>query len=128
MKNFDARNTLKKHLHDNRSEFYVKAREIRYMYFWINIGFEEDGKGDDFKRPALVLKKIGNVFAVLPMTTGGKDTIFYHSLPDTYFKKPSRIILSQFRVVDKSRFIEKIGTVSVQDFLQIKEKLKALVL
>lgn len=69
MKHFDQRNELKKHLHRNRTEFYVNKREIRYTHLGVNIGYEEDGKGGDFKRPVLVLKKVGNLFAVLPMTT-----------------------------------------------------------
>lgn len=62
------------------------------------------------------------------MTTKGKDTKFYYRLPDHYFGKTSRIILSQCRVVDKNRFIESIGTLSEGDFKDVKEKLKALML
>ncbi len=69
MKRFDERNGLKKQVNEKRSIFYVKEREIWYAHLGHNVGFEEDGKGKDFKRPVLVLKKIGNVFAVLPMTT-----------------------------------------------------------
>lgn len=69
MKNFDTWNDLKKTIHHNGSSFYVGEREIWYVHLGINIGFEEDGKGADFKRPVLVLKKIGNMFSVLPMTT-----------------------------------------------------------
>lgn len=62
------------------------------------------------------------------MTTKGKDSKFYYRLPDQYFGKTSRIILSQCRVVDKNRFIESIGTLSEGDFKDIKEKLRALML
>jgi hypothetical protein len=62
------------------------------------------------------------------LTTKGKDSKFYYRLPDLYFKKPSSIILSQARVMDKARFIEKIGIVSEGIFFDIKEKLKALML
>lgn len=94
----------------------------------MNVGFEQDGKGTEFRRPVLVLKKIGNVFAVLPMTSGGKDSKFYYRLPDRYFSRVSRIILSQGRVLDKARFIDKIGMLSEGDFNDVKEKLKALLL
>lgn len=69
MKNFDQWNELKKLVNRNRPTFYVKEREIRYAHLGHNVGYEQDGKGKDFKRPVLVLKKIGNVFLVLPMTT-----------------------------------------------------------
>lgn len=58
MKNFDQRNELKKNIHRKRSKFYIKHREIRYAHVGVNVGFEEDGKGSDFKRPVLVLKKV----------------------------------------------------------------------
>jgi mRNA-degrading endonuclease toxin of MazEF toxin-antitoxin module len=76
----------------------------------------------------LILKKIGNVFAVLPMTSKGADNKFYYRIPDRYFGKPSRVILSQVKVLDKARFIDKIGMLSEGDFNDIKEKLKALLL
>lgn len=76
----------------------------------------------------LVLKKIGRLFAVLPMTSGGKDSEFYYRLPDRYFGKTSRIILSQVRVLDKARFIHKFSMLSEGDFNDVKEKLKALLL
>ena len=62
------------------------------------------------------------------MTSGGKDTKFYYRIPDRYFGKASRIILSQVRVLDKARFIDKIGMLSEGDFADVKEKLKALLL
>ena len=68
------------------------------------------------------------MFAVLPMTTGGKDSRYYYRLPDTYFGRPSRVILSQVRVLDKARFTHKIGMLSEGDFNDVKEKLKALLL
>lgn len=128
MKQFDLRNILKQKIDAHRHEFYVKERQIRYVHLGQNIGFEEDGKWIDFKRPVLVLKKIWNQFWVLPMTTKWKDSRFYYRLADIYFNKPSRVILSQLRAIDKSRFIKEIGSVNEGDFLDIKEKLKALML
>ena len=128
MKDFDKRNGLKKGLNNLSQDFYVREREIWYVQLGVNLWFEEDGKGDEFKRPVLVLKKIGNMFAVLPMTSKGKDSPFYYRLPDSYFDWPSRIILSQGRAIDKCRFLDKIGMVSEGDFKDIKEKLKALML
>lgn len=69
MKQFDAWGVLKNEVNEKRPMFYVKEREIRYVHLGQNIGFEEDGKGVDFKRPVLVLKKVGNMFVTLPMTT-----------------------------------------------------------
>lgn len=53
MKQFDAWGVLKKEVNEKRPMFYVKEREIWYVHLGQNIGFEEDGKGLDFKRPVL---------------------------------------------------------------------------
>ncbi len=128
MKRFDDWNEMKKWIHEKATNFYVSEREVWFVHLGTNVGFEEDGKGGEFKRPVLVLKKIGNMFSVLPMTSKGKDSPFYFRLPDMYFNKPSRVILSQGKAIDKSRFIDKIGMLSEWDFNEVKEKLKALML
>ena len=64
---------------------FVKAREVWFAHLGINVGNEEDGKGKTFQRPVLILKKVGNMFFVAPMTTKGRDDKFYHTLPEGYF-------------------------------------------
>ncbi len=104
---------------------FIKSREIWYIRLWNNIWFEEDGKGNDFKRPALILKKLGNMYLVVPMTTKWKqNSVFYLSLGESYFSKPSFLLKSQPKVIDKKRFIEKIHTISKNDFDEIKKELK----
>jgi len=55
----------------------------------------------------LVIKKIGNIFLVIPMTTKEKNNIYHHKLK-SFKQKISWLILSQLRAVDKKRFIKKI--------------------
>lgn len=69
MKRFDERNILKKKVNSQEGEVFVKAREVRFAHLGINVGNEEDGKGKSFQRPVLVIKKVGNMFLVVPMTT-----------------------------------------------------------
>lgn len=53
---------------DNR--LFFKEGEIWWAYLGLNIGFEIDGKGKDFSRPVLVLKKYnGYSFLALPLST-----------------------------------------------------------
>lgn len=106
-------------------DFYVNEREVWYISMWINIWFEQNGKGLDYKRPVLVLRKLWNVFLVVAMTTKWKNNnFFYYKLPYFYHNKDSYIILSQIKVIDKKRFIEKMYTISKQDFSKIKNTLK----
>ena len=76
----------------------------------------------------MVIKRIGSMYFVLPMTTGGKDNVYYYTLPKSYFKKTSRIILSQARCIDKKRFTHKLATINMDDFAAIKEKIRASLL
>ena len=128
MKRFDERNILKKKVNGLKDELFVKPREIRFAQLGVNVGNEEDGKGKAFKRPVLILKKVWNMFLVAPMTTKGKDNRFYYTLPEFYFHWPSRVILSQIRMIDKKRLTHKLIILEEGDFNQVKEKLKALVL
>lgn len=115
-------------------EFYVNQREIWYTKMGKNIGFEEDGK-KEFLRPVLILKKIGNLFLTIALTSKGKENhYFYHKLinPELYkkhekYKESSYVILSQIKVMDKRRFTQRIGTCSENDFVEIQKKLKKLI-
>lgn len=127
MKNFDNRNQIKKELHSSpqSTNVYVSKKEIWFVHLGVNVWYEQDGNSDVYSRPVLVLKKLGNVFRVIPMTTKGKESYYYYTLPDWYFGKTSRLILSQIRVIDKSRFVSKIGKLTSSDFTLVKKKLKA---
>lgn len=124
---FDRRNSLKRETHtrDMPDDFYVNKREVWYVRMGENIGYEQNGKGSDYKRPVLVIKKLGNVFFTVAMTTKGKDdSFFYYKMPPTYCSEPSYLIVSQFKVIDKKRFIEKMYTISEAHFKDIKKELK----
>lgn len=128
MNSFNKRNPIKQKLDTLLPKFHIHEREVWYVHLWVNIGFEQDWKWDWFVRPVIVMKKIWNMFFVLPMTTKWKDTRYYFTLPDEYSKQKSRIILSQWRMLDKNRFIDKVCMIHKHDFNIIKEKLKELLL
>ena len=76
----------------------------------------------------MVIKRVGSVLFVAPMTTRGKESRYYYSLPEHYFGKASRIILSQAKHIDAKRLTYKLGTIGREDFSQIKKKLRDLIL
>ena len=114
---------------------YINSREIWLTKMGQNIGFEENGK-KDFNRPVLVIKKVGNLFFTVALTTKGKDNnYFYHKFKNIDLFNghevninKSWIILSQVRVMDKRRFEEKIGLVQICEFKEIKQKITTLLL
>ena len=134
MEAFDTWNEQKKELHKGETpEFFVKPREIWYTKMGHNVGYEQNGK-HNFERPVLVIKKVGNLFFTVALTTNGHENHrFYHKFTDLKLHNPkyldsSYAILSQVKVMDKRRFIGRAGSVSEQEFEQCKEKLKDLLL
>lgn len=118
----------------NIKDFYVNKKEIRYVYLWMNIWFEENGKWNEYKRPVLVLKKIWNMFLVTPLTSVPKNNIFHHIIDnkqidydiDAAKTDHSGVILSQIKTIDKVRFIHKIAEVTELEYNIIQKKLKIL--
>jgi mRNA-degrading endonuclease toxin of MazEF toxin-antitoxin module len=131
MKNkFDIWNEVKQKIDSRKMNrfLHVKPKEIWYVNIWQNVWFESCGKTQNFKRPVLVVKIVWVFCFVLPMTTQGKNTKFYHKIRSFDFWYNSFTILSQARIIDKKRFIEKIWKISVDENTEIKEKLKWLLL
>lgn len=135
-KGFDAWNHLKKTIHGNSStRVYFHPREIWFAHFGANVGYEQDGRGDEFLRPLLVLRKFNNeVCWALPLTKAQKAgnpyyaDFMYYPFPDDRRSAPlqSIAILSQLRLVDAKRLRYKIGTVPEDEFGTIKEKVRRL--
>ncbi len=129
---FDTWNNEKKQIQAKElpKNFYINQREIWFVKMGINLGFEENGK-DQFLRPVLVLKKVGNLFFTVALTSKGKENIFYYKFVEIDLHNPkyedsSYAILSQVKVMDKKRFFENIGTVSKSEFEIIKQKLRTI--
>ncbi|MFT6502916.1 MAG: mRNA interferase MazF [Crocinitomicaceae bacterium] len=130
IRNFDDWNKEKKKINDKENpKFFIKPRQIWFTKMGENVGFEENGK-DHFLRPVLVIKKIGNMFFTVALTSRGKGkNYFYHKLEKLTLKNPkylssSFVILSQVKVMDKKRFTEHVGSVTTDEFDVVIKKLR----
>ena len=106
-------------------------REIWYCHLGENIGFEQDGRGDHFLRPVVVVRKFNNeIFWGVPLTRTQKNLPFYFSFniesENISSEESSTAVLSQIRLIDAKRLRRLIGHISERDFISLKEKLKAL--
>lgn len=121
---FDVRNIEKQNIHYNTSNqnLLIHPRDIWYVKLWINIWYEQNGKRA-FLRPVVVISKIWNMYFCIPLTTKWKNNQWYHKINSIPFGKPSSIILSQARTLDKSRFHTKLGKVSSVELSFIKQKI-----
>ncbi len=125
---YDSRNNEKKKIvFENKKKYMpIHHRDIWYTKLWINIWCEENGKGD-FRRPILALKKVGSLYFCVPLTTQWKENNkWYYHIQSIDFWKPSSLLLSQAKVLDSARFISKIGRVSPEEFIIIKQKIATL--
>jgi mRNA interferase MazF len=90
-----------------------------------NVGFEQDGRGEDHLRPAIVIRKFNNEICwAIPLTRNQKKGEFYFSF--NLNKETSTAILSQVKLVDAKRFYYPIGSLSTDDFAELKKRFKAL--
>ena len=127
-KYFDVWNEVKKETHyrTDIESFFFHEREVWWCRLGINVGFEQDGKGEYFQRPVVVLKKLNqfDMFAV-PLTTNIKKNKYFIPFvgPDGVARAA---ITSQLRRLDIRRLTEKLFTVNVADFNLIKKAVNAL--
>ena len=123
---FNNWNEQKQRSHFDKQRPFFHEQEVWFCALGANIGFEQDGKGEGFLRPVLILKKFNNaIFWALPMTKNIKQGIYYVTVS---FKEnnQSSLILSQIRLVDAKRLVYKAGFIKQHDFNAIKEKIRQL--
>ncbi len=115
-KKFDLWNIKKKEINAEDKKIQFREREIWWISIGVNIGFEQDGKNEQFERPVLILKKFNKEMAfVIPMTSIEKNGKYYYAL-----NRNSSIILSQARLVSSKRFLRRIRKIGKKSFEEIK--------
>lgn len=98
----------------------VKERDIFWCRIGENIGTEISGKGREFFRPVVIIKKLSKyTFMVVPTSTKIKEGSWYVNF--VFGNKEMIGCLHQARVIDYRRLEDKMGTLSELDFGKIKE-------
>lgn len=119
-------------INNDKKRPFFHEREVWFSSLGENIGFEQDGSGEKFLRPMLVLRKFNNeVVWVLPLTRTDKTGKYYFRISlvtddGRTDDRPSVIILTQLRLVDAKRLQYKIGDIKEDEFIKLKEALIAL--
>ena len=110
-KDFDQWNIVKKKTNAEHPRLYT-VREIWWCRLGVNIGIEQDGKGEWYARPCVIMRGFGpDACLVIPLTTSPRE----HALRvpvGSVEGFQARANLSQIRVVDTRRLESKI------DFLE----------
>ncbi|HEY8033247.1 MAG TPA: type II toxin-antitoxin system PemK/MazF family toxin [Methylocella sp.] len=115
-KDFDRWNEIKKNVHRREEPIRLHKREIWWCSLGVNVGSEQDGVGDNYERPILVVKNFNNnVLWAVPLTRTFKPNRFYFRLDDDGGGE-SAVVLSQLRLVSSKRLVRKIRTLDEHQF------------
>jgi mRNA interferase MazF len=130
MKSFDNWNKNKKIL-DKKDvddlKIFFNNRQIWWCAVGNNIGLEQNGSGENFERPVLILKKFNkNIFLGIPLTTKNKNLNLPFYLKLKGAKIESIAILSQIRLFSSKRLLREIETIKPELFKQVKEQFKIM--
>jgi mRNA interferase MazF len=106
----------------------IKEREVWWCSIGINIGDEEDGKGDLYNRPVLVVKKFNKrIFWGVPTTAHIKSSPLYININIRGIEQC--VMLSHLRLYDTKRLQDnhsKMVKLPPKKFEEIKTALKNL--
>jgi len=127
-KDFDKWNKKKKII--NEQDFsdllFFHEREIWWCSMGLNIGNEQDGSGDEYRRPVLILKGLSiQTCLVVPLTASAHLHPLRPSI-GLVNGKEAKVLISQIRVIDKRRLVSKIGYLDQKIFDEIRKIVKGL--
>ena len=125
-KDFDKWNVVKKFL--NNKDIFVNfhEREIWWSSFGINVGNEQDGNGENFERPVVILKKLsGTTFICVPLSTKKRLEKFQSGVSHENIK--GYALIDQIKVLDVKRLLRKVGIVDKVEFNNIKDKVRGII-
>lgn len=106
---------------------FFHEREMWWGSIGANVGFEQDGKNDDFERPLLVIKKFNkHLLWVLPTTSKYHKDEFHFETQYTGMK--SWVILSQIRTISSRRLQRKIRRLPKKEFEEVKARVRKFLL
>lgn len=124
---FDKWNEVKKVVQNDEKIRLFKQRDIFFINMGQNVGFEQNGKGENFVRPIIILKKITNqMFLGIPLSSQlKKGDWFFEFEFDTKDDVSRNIaIIPQIKMFSSRRLLNKIGVIKTNDFEILKQKVK----
>ena len=124
-KDFDTWNVVKKKTNVEHPRLYT-VREIWWCRLGVNVGTEQDGGDRLFIRPVVILRAFGpDTLMIVPLTTS--ERLHPLRIPVGVIQgEKASALLSQLRVVDTRRLIEKVGFLDKGTFTQLRKAVRKL--
>ena len=108
---------------------YPKFEEGQIWWFYLgeNIGHEENGKGEKFLRPVVILKKFNyRIFYAIPTSTQNKNNKYYFQI--NIKGRAVSALLSQMRLLDAKRLSYRQGKLSDPELYLLKKTFIKMIL
>lgn len=107
-KDFDSWNGQKKSVDVRVQRINYHEREVWWCWLGLNVGFEQDGTGAEYRRPVVILRGLGpQTCLVVPLTTSTREHKLRPSV-GVVAGKEARALISQIRVIDVRRLSQKM--------------------
>ena len=126
-KDFDTWNEQKKVLDTSGKVAFFRRREIHWCRMGLNVGYEQNGKGSEYQRPVLVIRKLGKyTFLGIPITTKIKSGFIYQGFYLSNGEKRIAVI-GQVRTFDARRLTMYVDTLAPKEFFPIIKAIQNLI-
>jgi mRNA interferase MazF len=125
IKFFDSWNNFKKILETIDFDIPFFEGEIWSAAIGINIDIEIDGKGKNFERPVVIVKKFSKKHAwVVPVSrvVDVKDGIHIRIVNDN-LEINSTALIPQLQRISSRRFLYRLGKLNIEQFLAIRREI-----
>lgn len=117
---FDIWNTAKKKIAKKGDILGFNEQDILFVSIGQNIGYETFGKGDDFLRPVIVMKKFGKYsFLGIPLSSKIKEGEFFYKVQ--FKNRENTALLNQIKTFDTRRVKYKLGYLGKTQFEELKK-------
>jgi len=124
-KDFDGWNKVKKLAHAEHPRLYT-VREIWWCRLGVNIGTEQDGKGEWYDRPCVIMRGFGpDACLIIPLTTSTHEHQLRVSI-GLVEGQQARANLSQIRVVDTRRLTRKVGFLNKDEYVKLRKAVREM--
>ena len=112
---------IKQRVHKRKQAPYFGVGQIWWCSLGANVGTEQDGKGPQYVRPVVVLTKFNEHSCLVVPLTGRERHGRYYAYLGEINGRPSSAILSQLRLIDSRRLIQKAGSISREKHAALKK-------
>jgi mRNA interferase MazF len=124
-KDFDMWNIEKKKIDKNYRHLEFREKEIWWCSFGVNVGEEVYGKGINFRRPVIILRKLSkNSAIVVPTTTKHHNGSWYFEFISNY--KLRWAMMNQIKFISGNRLYVKESEMKLSDFVILKKSIAYL--